>query len=398
MEFSCSGSGQREVSVDLSGCNVGDDDLQHIRCAPHLKEVDVTYTKVTGRGLELLLKGSTIEILWAGSLDLSDADLGFLASGVRLRRLGLSDNARLTGTGFKTYRCPCIEQLDLSDCPVGDGGLIALATTFPRLKSLYVQTALSEQACQDIARIQTLEELVVESSLSNDRELAALSSLHNLRTLILSGCDVTDAGLLSVSELPKLENLDIEDSQIRGLVLDRFPHVMSLTVGGPLIDEQSIKHISAMPQLRELSISRSPISGEALVSLSQSGKLRQLHLFMINVGVNRLRHFAKTMSLELRSCDLPEGALDGAEQLTGLRNLTLNGCRISGRVLNAIANVPNLHTLVLIESEGMTDATTDDLLSLRHIPVIKSDLNGLSESARNTVCSGLPNLEYTGHP
>ena len=304
VKSSTSSDGQRVVSVDFYGCDPNDDDIRRIGHISNLKEIDVSCTKVTGRGLAWLLAGSSVEALWAHSLDLSDADLGFLSGAAQLRRLGLALNYRLTGSGFEGLRCPTLVQLDLCDCPVGERGLRHLAATFPQLKSLYVQTELSEQACRDIATIQTIDKLVVDFALSDDAQLAALSPLRNLRTLIVTDSKITDAGLLAICDLPQLTVLDMEGTQARGHVLERVAHVEELDLGGSLIDEETVRHVASMPRLRELSIGRSPIKGTDLTHLSQCSTLRSLRLWGIDVGVSCLSRLSTLTDLTLWTCDL----------------------------------------------------------------------------------------------
>jgi hypothetical protein len=91
---------------------------------------------------------------------------------------------------------------------------------------------------------------------------------------------------------------------------------------------------------------------------------------------------------------LRNGALAGVEKWERLDTLTFYECHVSNDTLPSVAMIPNLHTFVMTECQGVTDSLIDQILSLKHIPVFKSNLNGLTASARRTVQDTMKNFAY----
>lgn len=388
-----SSSSQGNVEVDLSGCPVQDDDLRLIGQLTHLRELDVSYSYVTGAGLRWLTANATLEALWAKSLDLRDVDVPTLAAIRSLKRLGLAENTGLTGCGFRDCVFPCLEQLDLSGCTIGERSLQCLYLTCPRLKSLYIQTELPIQACYDIARINTLEELIFSGWLSSDDQVAALAGLTHLTTLDISDSPISDAGLGKLHGCTELRTLNIWGTRITGEALPGFLRLEDVTVGGPQITDDSMRYIAQIRNLRALWLSDVAVTTKGLQHLQRCSKLAELDLWRFKLAPQALSGLSSLSTLSLQNCDLSEGALGELPYMKALKEVRLEACQVSDEHLRTLVRVPHLQSLQIHQCEGLTDASTPAILLLKGIPSLDFDFFQLSPETQQVLREELKNLK-----
>lgn len=120
-------------ALNLSGCQIKDADLVHLRGLTWLEDLDLSCNRFTGVGLVHLGGMLLLERLDLYGGDLTDEGLGHLPTLPSLRELSLAIHFELTdGALAHLNKFSALEDLNLRSTPVGDGGIDHLK----RLKAL----------------------------------------------------------------------------------------------------------------------------------------------------------------------------------------------------------------------------------------------------------------------
>jgi serine/threonine protein kinase len=163
-----------------------------------------------------------------------------------------------------------------------------------------------------------------------------------LRSLYLSGTQLSDAGLQAVCSISTVESLDLSDTDITN---------------------DGCSSLTRLPRLRELHLSRTSITGPALSKIAKLTKLEELFLNGDDVRDN----LSALQSLQLRDLQLNEAGLRDSD-------------------MQALSKMQSLLQIGLDENKGITDA---GLIKLATLP----NLRGLSVAGCSVTARGLQNFK-----
>jgi Leucine-rich repeat (LRR) protein len=214
------------LAVGYYGPQVTDAWLEPVTKLPQLRELWLTETRVTDRGLEQLKGFSQLKLLRLdGAPQVTDVGLEHVKGLAQLQCLSLlgtqvtdSGLERLTGFGQLTH-------LSLSGTRVTDAGL------------------------EFLKGLPQLEGLSLDGTYVTDAGLKHLKGLPQLRMLALDSTQATDVGLKHLKGLSQLDMLYLYSSRV---TTARLEHLQSLT------------------QLRELWVFDTPVSDEDVESLQRA--------------------------------------------------------------------------------------------------------------------------------
>lgn len=166
---------------------------------------------------------------------------------------------------------------------------------------------------EDLARLPYLTELTVENGLSG--QLKYLSSLTQLKTLILSGCTPTEEELAVIAALPNLQKLTMESCSLSTVAgLEKATELIYLDLSNNAI--RNIDPLSGLMNLQELHLPHN-----ALTSLSALATLNNLH--KLDVSYNVLTSIAPICTnTALRQLDVSHNTLSDLEAIDNLTELT----------------------------------------------------------------------------
>lgn len=229
--------------------------------------------------------------------------------GDRVSDAGLASLSRLTR----------LKDLELS-CPnIGEAGLAHLAN-LDQLQRLQIsQCRITPAALDRLADLTQLESLHlgIEEGITGPI-LASLVRLSALRSLKLSGLEVSDAELAELERLEQLEHLSLFQTKVSGAAFAR---------------------LQKLPRLQSLSVAVSPVTDESLGALAEFPRLKRLALLFTRVtdaGVGRLATLERLERLEIN--ESPSYNLEGfgvtrrgVDQL----RILLPGCEITFHELRA---------------------------------------------------------------
>jgi Leucine-rich repeat (LRR) protein len=247
--------------VNLRASWVSDSDLVELARLPQLERLDLSFTRITDRGI-LHLKGAhnLVEVNLTFAERVGDEGQAAIKEWKRLKRLSLRGTRVGDNTVAAAAVVPELEVLDISVTDALDFSLDALSTA-PKLKELAVgEDRITEVGFQSIRQITGLERLDLgggrfagggqRSGLTlDDTELEAIASLKELRELRLGYAKFPSRGLAILKTLPKLERLNLENC--------------------PRIDDEALAHLASWKSLRWVDLYGTRVSKDAVAQLRQ---------------------------------------------------------------------------------------------------------------------------------
>lgn len=227
-----------------------------------LRRLNIGYMELTGSMLRYLNHCTQLEELEITELEnieggISDEDMPALGSMPRLRVLSLW-NLQVTGSCLKRLRrSSSLEKLSLIGNPLSTAGF------------------------ENIGGITSLKDLLIDQIEIGDRNLSSIRNLTGLTRLMLgnSRSKITDAGLIHLSGMTRLEWLDLTGSKItgRGLaLLKEMKQLKRLCLGATRVDDLGLEVIAGFPKLETLELHQTKITDAGLVYLRRLKNLREL--------------------------------------------------------------------------------------------------------------------------
>lgn len=225
-------------------------------------------------------------------------------------------------------------------------------------------------------KIKSLKSLELCYSGVHDRHLARLSNLPALEELNLDSCPVGDWAIAHLADngvVPNLKNLDLADTDLtdRGMVhLPKFTNLTRLSLFYSNITNAGLSHLAYIPTLEILNLDSREISDDGLAHLRSLSNLKSLDIFSGRITDAGCCHISRIKSLEtLELCgggigDLGCTLLATLDNLTSL-NLSQNE-RISNRGAAALAALSKLRALNLSNTR-VNSAALRHLGSLVHL-------------------------------
>lgn len=241
------------VCLDLRGCSITNDGLQHLSGFSNLKV--------------LRFNGSD------GQTTVDDAGMPHLASLKNLRVLAL-DGLWVSEVGLESLtEISGLTELYMKSTTISDDGL-KLLTNFPQLKKLRLAfNQISDAGLEHLAALKSLEDLdLSENSLLTDAGLTHLAGLTNLKKLNLWRVQISDAGIHHLSGLHDLEWLNLDNTQLSD---NGLPALMGLTkltflhLGSTTVSDTGMVHLQGLTNLRDLKVTRTAVTESGVTNLQK---------------------------------------------------------------------------------------------------------------------------------
>jgi hypothetical protein len=215
---------------------------------------------------------------------------------------------------------------------LGQFGWEALAeTNSAELKCLRSIDFSTSQFCDKTARaisaLGELAEMRLDFLKFGDDELLCLKEFPGLRTLWLTGTQVTDKGMSVVAQMPGLLNLVLKNTNVTDAGFERLAgsNLVSLTVPTQTTDA-GLKALYALSKLQRLDLSYTKITNEGLASLAALKSLEELYLndtAITDAGVAHLSALPSLKTLFLSGTKVSDAAIPHLENVATLEHLEL---------------------------------------------------------------------------
>ncbi|BDC48020.1 hypothetical protein F183_A03360 [Bryobacterales bacterium F-183] len=267
------------VTVALARTQVTDAHIAVLAALPQLRELDLNATEVGDLGAAALAKCPSLEALHLGSTTISDRGLPSLAGLTKLRTLNIS------GTLVKTLAPlpPNLTDLDLSSNHIQTPSIthVLALQKLERLNLAY--TDLDEAG---VAKLGTegrapLRALDLTGTDTGDTSLAALAKLTTLEELLLNHGRFTAKGFAALAPLTNLKRIEAVRTRVDNTTADTlaaFKQLHSLNLDYTSFGDDGLKKIATLP-ITELRLDSANIGDPAVATLSEMRSLKLLNLY-----------------------------------------------------------------------------------------------------------------------
>jgi serine/threonine protein kinase len=191
------------------------DDLANKLASPSrthmLRERDVT---VSAQNLNAISRASWIEYIDFIDSDLSNKDLGLLSK-LHLRRIDLN-SSNFDDDGAKGLSsCKTLERVHANKTHISDAGAIDILT-LPKLQMLFLSgTRITDKSLAAIAKHNNLTCLALDrANQITSAGIAALGANTKLEELNLDQTQVDDAALMRLAAVSNLKTVDLSDTRV----------------------------------------------------------------------------------------------------------------------------------------------------------------------------------------
>ena len=230
---------------------------------------------------------------------------------------------------------------------------------------------VSDAGLVHVGKLHKLERLYLGSSRVGGSGLKHLDSLSQLRYLSLKQLPIDDAKLATLPELPALQDLGLDYTRITN---------------------DGLVHLARYPQLSRLWLDHTPVTDAGLVHLAKLPNLKTLFLPGTNTagpGLAELRHLSGLMYLSLKEVKLQPESAKYIAQLEQLETLGLDHTNVTDDQLVDLASLTNLRILWLSKTD-ITDQGLRHLHELKNLQVIYLHGSQVSSEGADELRRALP--------
>jgi Leucine Rich Repeat (LRR) protein len=336
------------TSLDFSGSQfISDEGLQHLERMPQLRELRVSQYPgggVTDRGLEVLQRLPELrvfEICWQSGI---------------------------TDKGISNLRhCEQLEDVDLMGTHTGDGAIAAL-TGKPKLRKFKTGRNVTDEG------LALLHQFPAFKMWSGGEPKYGLMSFSAEPTNLLIDGPFTRRGLASLSGLDGLFGLSFfrHTSNLRGDDLQALPGLPNLAFfgcPGDICDDDAMRHISALTNLRMLMAQGTVATDDGFKSLSRCETLEFIWgrecPNLKNAGFTALAEMPALRGLAVSCKFVDDTALAKLPAFPALKELM--PMDISDEGFRHVGRCHQLESLVLMYCRDTTDAATEQIQALPNL-------------------------------
>jgi eukaryotic-like serine/threonine-protein kinase len=220
-----------------------------------------------------------------------------------------------------------------------------------------------------------------------DTDLEHLRGLTHVVGLVLSGKQITGAGLVNLEGLRELKTLALTNTSVTD---DGLKHIQDLTrlesvvLDGTQVTDAGLEHLEGLKHLRELNLNWTRVTDAGLAKLEGSPQLDTLRLGDTRVsdrGVAQLHGLTRLRILNLTALPVTDAGLASLQSLKNLQHLVLDKTRVTDAGLVSLKSFAKLYSLYLGET-GVTDAGLADLKDLPNLRILGLyGLRGVTDAA-----------------
>jgi N-acyl-D-aspartate/D-glutamate deacylase/Leucine-rich repeat (LRR) protein len=402
----------------LTNVNIQDKGLAHLKDLTGLRELRLTQSRIKGSGLAPFVNLRKLDLNYSS---FTDDGMQYIAGMKELTHLAVRDTL-VTDAGLKhVAELKQLEVLDLYGTRITDDGVKHLAGLKQLKKLNLLGATISDDSAAVLATLPGLEELNLYRSQITNAGLAKLTSLKNLRSLDVRYARVTRGGVDDFRRaIPGIE-IDFQDSapqaanaslrdtkpsnateqaiaqwvmKMGGKATVREGRVREVDLSRTPVSDAQLQHLSALQSLESLNLQTTEVGDAGAAAIGKLRSLRQLNLSHTMTSDKALASFSGLTALE--SINLSHTLLDGSglgslAALPPLRSLSLSGCEVRDDAIDALAAAKNLVRLDLSYSD-VTDAGFAKLTALPTLEQLDLTATEIGDAGLKAIAS-LPKLK-----
>ena len=224
------------------------------------------------------------------------------------------------------------------------------------------------------------------------------TDLPDLRSLVLDGAQLSSQGLSRLSALAQLRSLSLRQTDVGDddlAALAQLPRLEHLSLAETLVAGAGLSHLAAAPSLLSLDLTGNEIDDAEIAGLAGAVALSELNLHQTQVtpsGLSSLASLPQLSYVYLTSDALDNDDLAKIAQLPRLRRLDLSFSRVTDSGLRALGRLARLESLTLRGTE-LSDAGLKQLGSLTTLRELDLSQTLVSDEGLKELAS-LTSLEH----
>ena len=295
-------------------------------------------------------------------------------------------------------------EVDFRGATIDDSNLSALKM-LPKIRSVLLSgTDVTDEGMKVLGTISTLENLDLRDCAISDDGLASLSSLGKIKAIKLSGksggCTVSDDGMQHIANFKNLKVLGVDslwDISEDGIAkLTDLKNLQELYMADTPAGDEAIKLLSQFPNLRKLRFAQNQITAEGIAALPNLKKLEELDLsecsLILDDAMGPLGKMSNLKKLNLWRVNISDIGIAPIANLTTLESLNLDNTRLSDEGLAHLSGLTNLKFLHL-GSTQVTDENLSQLAGLEKLKELIVTRTGVTEAGAKALQSKLPSTK-----
>jgi Leucine-rich repeat (LRR) protein len=294
------------VVLSLAYTRVTDAGIAAAGC-PDLQYLDVSGCKCTEDICAVIWRQESLETALLTKCRITEDGISRLDGHPSLRSLSLRDNPVSDRGANLLLNLPRLENVDLRWTPVSDGAVGDMMASRPSINVQFeskapVYSLLQSQlkVARGVERSENAEAHVgfprFDGKKIGDDDVRVISGCHEVTSLDLSDTNVTDIGLDYLTQMPNLRVISLRRTPITDQGLQRLSAIKSLEVldvSGTSVGVVALNALASLPRLTVLRLAASSIDDASLLPLASSASLREIDLrgtVVTPAMVNELRN------------------------------------------------------------------------------------------------------------
>ncbi|MBB73083.1 MAG: hypothetical protein CMJ75_01075 [Planctomycetaceae bacterium] len=210
--------------------------------------------------------------------------------------------------------------------------------------------------------------IVANKTKVTDELLLRLPKLRHLEYLWLADSPISDQAMASLNRLPNLKNLFLQRTQVTGT---------------------GAEHLLGLSQLERLVLSECPVDDRGLAAVARLDSLKVLLLNDTRVsdaGVRHIGNMATLVDLDLSGTQVTNQAILTLSKLASLKSLRLHNTRLSG--ILKFPQTSSLRSFDISANTALTGLNVEKIPSIRMLNLSKTGISDETFRPR----SALPEL------
>ena len=248
---------------------IDDKSLERLATLPNLTAVDLSNCpSISGKSVSYLSACPRLIFLKLAGESIDDNTLTAIGSMSSLRILGLNGTA-VSDSGIEQLAGLNLSGIQLVHSPISDSSV----KVFSKMSNLTVAnlrgTKISDAALRHLAACRKLKKLEVSECDQpgiTDRGCEELAKIQSLENINLWLSKITDAGLKPLVSLPKLNSLNLDNTSITDdgtKIIAKMKGLTWLHLGKTKITDACVPTLKKMTNLKFLDITTTALSAEA---------------------------------------------------------------------------------------------------------------------------------------
>ena len=265
-----------------------------------------------------------------------------------------------------------------------------------RLESLHSHgVEFPAEFWKEFPSAETLTQLSLVNAGASDATVATLPKLPHLRTLDLSDSTVSDVALERMATFPSLEFLGISRTRVTagGIEFLETSQLTQLRAENLNLKDWDLAVFAKLEHLSELSLADELLTGEGFRSFSESLPLKRLNLRSVRLsvaGATRIGEIASLQSLTFQEVALDEAKLKALCAESRVESLGINDSTLPEAALRHLTASLDLKSLNL-DGTKVTGAGFKGMMPLRTVTQISLNKTSLDDAGLVHVARAFPN-------